>query len=83
MLRITKNLFPHFFQRSVVSPLGSLIGLAAGGVGDFFKGHGLYGPVLNFTVYQNRFLDRPAGVAEAQMLGNRALFPVSQAVSYA
>ena len=71
---------PHFLQRSVICPLGSLIGLAAGGVRDFFKGHGLYGLVLDFTVYQHRFPDRPAGIAEAQMLGNRALLPVGQVV---
>ena len=49
-------------------------------MGDFFKGHGLYGLVLDFTVYQHRFPDRPAGIAEAQMLGNRVLFPVGEAV---
>ena len=36
---------PHFLQRSVICPLGSLIGPAAGGVRDFFKGNGPY-PVL-------------------------------------
>ena len=74
-----QNVVPHFLQRSVISLLGSLIGLAAGSVGDFFKGHGFYGPVLDFTVYQHCFPDRPAGIAEAKMLGNRALFPVGQA----
>ena len=80
LLDDTKNLFLHLFQCSVVSPLGGLIRPAAGGVRNFFKGHGLYGPVLDFTVYQHCFPDRPTGIAEAQMLGNRALFPVGQVV---
>lgn len=74
------DMLPHFLHSSIEGPLGSLIGLAAGGVRDFFKGHGFYGPVLDFTVYQHCFPDRPAGIAEAQMLGNRALLPVGQAV---
>ena len=41
-------------------------------MGDFFKDHGFYRFVLDFTVFQHYFLDRPAGVTEAQMLGNRA-----------
>ena len=49
-------------------------------MGDFFKGHGLYGPVPDFAVYQHCFPDRPADIAEAQMLGNRALLPVGQVV---
>ena len=75
-----QNVVPHFLQRSIICPLGGLVGPAAGGVRDFFKGHGPYGLVLDFTVYQHRFPDRPAGIAEAKMLGNRALFPVGQVV---
>lgn len=37
-------------------------------MGDFFKGHGLYGLVLDITVYQHCFPDRPAGITETQML---------------
>ena len=36
---------PHFLQRSVISLLGGFIGLAAGRMGNYFKGNGPY-PVL-------------------------------------
>ena len=57
IVSIRFDMRPHFLHGGVEGPLGGLIRLATGGVRDFFKGHGLYGLVLDFTVYQHRLLD--------------------------
>ena len=65
---ILLNILSHFLYGSIECPFRRLIGLAAGGVGDFSKGYRLYGPVLDLSTYQRSLLCSPAGVAEAQCL---------------